>query len=173
MKFPSTIFTAFILITSIVRAESLFERDLIAAREQHDKAIASAIDPINRRYQTTLEQLLRKATQANDLDAALKIQNELKSTRPVASPIDLRTTLEGTEWTWERPGVSEWVKFNKDGTLLHKIGWTGTWKIAGPRSVTITTPNNTTSVLEFNENATAYKAISGKHEKDGLTGKKK
>ena len=173
MKSPFAVFAALIFCASTLRAESAFEREFTQAREQRDKAIASAVDPINRRYQTTLEQLLRKATQANDLDAALKIQNELKSIRSVSPSIDLRAAIEEKEWTWERPAVFEWIKFKRDGTLQHQAGWNGTWKIAGPRSVNITTPNNTSGVLEFNENATAYKATSGKHQKEGVTGKPK
>ena len=163
----------FVLNVASVRADSASERELTQAREQRDKAVAFAVEPINRRYQATLEQLLRKATQANDLETAVKIQNELKTLQPASSSTDLRTAIEGKEWTWERPGVSEWIKFNKGGTLLHKVGWTGTWEIAGPRTVNITTPNNSSAVLEFNDSANSYKAIAGRQQQEGVHGKKK
>lgn len=88
------------------RAESPFERDLKQLQDQRDKALASVITPLDRQYQqlweqlqrvkaerdkasvaakepvlrsyqAALEQLLRRATTANDLDAAMKIKQEM------------------------------------------------------------------------------------------------
>lgn len=62
---------------SAVAADSPFERDLKQLTEQREKALATAVDPINRRYQASLDQLLQRATQAKDLDAAVKIREAL------------------------------------------------------------------------------------------------
>lgn len=171
MKLPSIAFTALILSTSALYAQSQFDRELSQLREQRDKAIATAADPINRRYQTSLEQLLRKATQSNDLESAVKIQNELKGIKPTLLFIELRTAIEGTEWTWERQGVRESMTFGKDGVLKHQF-FTGKWEIIKPRSVRITSANSE-GILEFNEDITTYKAVSGNVEKDGVKGRKK
>ena len=66
----------FILITFSVSAAlyaTPFEQELAQLQEQRAKALATASDPINRRYAVSLEQLLRRATQANDLDSAIKM----------------------------------------------------------------------------------------------------
>ena len=70
---------ATLIVASIpcLHAESLFERELKQLRDQRDKAVAAAAEPINRRYQASLEQLLRRATQGNDLETALKIKQEM------------------------------------------------------------------------------------------------
>jgi hypothetical protein len=60
-------------------ADATIERDLALAREQHAKAIAQANDPIHRRHAATLESLAKRATQAGDLELALKIKEELRS----------------------------------------------------------------------------------------------
>ena len=44
---------------------------------QRDQAITAATEPINRKYKEGLELLLRRATQASDLDAALRIRQTL------------------------------------------------------------------------------------------------
>ena len=51
-----------------------FDRQLAELSAQRDKAIADASQPILVRYRTALEVLLKKAMQANDLDAAVKIK---------------------------------------------------------------------------------------------------
>ncbi len=60
-----------------LRAETPAERELKLLHEQRDKAVAAAVEPIHRKYQAALEQLLRRATQANDLETALKIKQEM------------------------------------------------------------------------------------------------
>ena len=64
-------------VTATLLAESPIEREFKQLREQRDKTIAAAIDPINRKYQVSLDQLLRRATQTNDLETALKIKQEM------------------------------------------------------------------------------------------------
>src|SRR4051812_3131455 len=52
-------------------------RELNQIEDQHTKAVAAALEPITRRYQVALEQLLKRATQTNDLDTALKIKERI------------------------------------------------------------------------------------------------
>lgn len=163
--------TALCFVPLSLYSESQSERELAQLREQRDKAIAAAVDPINRRYHASLDQLLRKATQSNDLEAAVKIQNELKGIQPTSLLLDLRASIEGTQWTWERPGVRESMTLRKDGVVQHDF-FTGKWEIIGPRSVRIYASKSDT-VLEFNEEVTSYKATSGEPEKKGVKGRKK
>ena len=71
--------TLILLTLSAARllAESLMERELKLLQEQREKALASVSEPINRKYQASLEQLLRRAMQTNDLDGAVKIKQEM------------------------------------------------------------------------------------------------
>ena len=77
MKSPVSVFFFLAIVASSLQAETPFEREYKLLRDQRDKAIAAAIDPINRRHQASLDQLLRRATQGNDLETALKIKQEL------------------------------------------------------------------------------------------------
>ncbi len=102
MKHKITFSIVLIVLTSTssIFAQSLFERDLQQLKEQRDKAILTATDPINRRYKVALEQLIGRATQAKDLESAVKAKAELT---------DLATVLPGTSWLW---GGNESMKFS-------------------------------------------------------------
>lgn len=130
----------FVLISTVVWAETSFERELAQLKDQHEKAIAAAVEPINRRHQSSLEQLLRRATQANDLAAANKIKAEIDGSADVAvssgetvtSPNAVRKALVGA-WNWESKKVKSWGTFMPDGhfnmdtsSYLVKIGSKGT-----------------------------------------------
>lgn len=95
-----SIVVAILASASSTFAQSLFERDLQQLKDQRDKAITAATDPINRRYKAALEQLISHATQAKDLEAAVKAKTELT---------DLATVLPGTSWLW---GGTESMKFS-------------------------------------------------------------
>ena len=65
-----------------VYGESDFERELKQLVEQRDKARAAAIAPIDAKFKVAAEQLLRRATQRGDLEAANKINAAIGSTLP-------------------------------------------------------------------------------------------
>jgi hypothetical protein len=107
MKFPSILGSlALVAIVyafscDFANAESPYERDLKQLIEQRDKAITAATAPIIDRFKANAEQLLRRATQAGDLDAANKIKASIGGGTPVSTtgPIkDLRKQLSGTTW---------------------------------------------------------------------------
>ena len=90
-------------------ADSQFGTELKQLQDQREKALAAATEPVNRRHQAALESLLRRATQANDLDAALKIKEELQKLGSAAPPPgsvsgvtveSLTNRLIGTKWTY-------------------------------------------------------------------------
>src|SRR5688572_29904440 len=71
---PINIAVTLCAFVSAASGESAFERDLKQLIDQRDKAIAAAAAPINTRFNTAAEQLLRRATQSGDLDSANKIK---------------------------------------------------------------------------------------------------
>ena len=89
MKYKTTIrvFAGVLCTSSFLFGESAFERDFQQLKAQRDKTISTAIEPINRRYIESLGQLLRRATQSNDLDAAFKIKNEMQTLSPSVSGV--------------------------------------------------------------------------------------
>ena len=111
-------------------ADLSFASDLAQLSEQRDKAISAATEPINRRYQTSLEQLLRKATQANDLETAVKIKEAISAL--LQSGVTA-TQMIGT-WTERRANVPAVPRvFKENGVFLHESGMICHWKIDGQR----------------------------------------
>ena len=99
----SLLLTATIIAT--LHAETPSEREFKQLRDQRDKAVAAAIEPINRRYQSSLDQLLRRATQANDLETALKIKQEMGTpldpkmgTEPKKDPTGMTIVFGAYSW---------------------------------------------------------------------------
>lgn len=167
MKYSAT-FTLFVILVSASFAaeETQYERELKALTEQRDKAVAAAAEPINRRYQTALEQLLRKATQANELEVAVKIKANLASIPNATQPAkrkpktteELKEYLDGTTWMIAHgsPNAkgSQTVTFNKNGTVKHSEGGTGPLQFLSPRSIKLWTDHSAT----LNENLTQFRA---------------
>lgn len=100
---------AFTATTSGIAAESPFERELKQLTADRDKSAAVALDPINKRFRVGLEQLLKRATQANALDDAIKIREALgtpaagapsaPATVSKTAAHNLQRKLIGTQWT--------------------------------------------------------------------------
>ncbi|TLD69963.1 hypothetical protein FEM03_14625 [Phragmitibacter flavus] len=114
---------------NLLLADSPFQRELKQLHEQHEKAVAAAVDPVNRRHQAALEQLLRRATQSNDLQTAVQIQEALAALG-VVQGMDAGSVIG--KWTFRpasRPPVDRELK--PDGTVTKEGGGTGTWKIEG------------------------------------------
>jgi hypothetical protein len=64
-------------LASPLFAASQYERELAQLIAQREKALAEVSEQINRRHQDALNQLLRRAMQSNDLEAAIKIRAAL------------------------------------------------------------------------------------------------
>ena len=126
-----------------VFAQSSVERELELLREQRAKALAAAADPINRRYQEGLTKLIDRATQAKDLETALKIKEELSllaydgaaSGSSKVGSISVKaddpvSKLPTTSWYW---GPNKTMKFTflRDGRFSgHFKG--ATWRPVSP-----------------------------------------
>lgn len=112
-----------------------FESELAQLQAQHARALAAAAEPVNRRQIAALEALQRRATQANDLETAIKIKAELAKLVTATSGTNatsaagesLSARLVGTKWVWFG---SETLTFESDG----KAVWNGRrepwpWKV--------------------------------------------
>ena len=158
MNFIVTIAVLMALFTTAVRAESSYERELQQLTEQRDKAIAAAVDPINRRYQTSLEQLLKRATQGNDLVTAVKIKAQIEkihSAAPPDSEAQFRSALMRSKWSWRGIDI---LTFTDSGEAnLSKANSTSKYKITGQRTVVLTSKvSGRTATLEFNASVTEF-----------------
>ena len=150
-RFIALSFLSTTLFASSVFGESPIERELAQVAEQRDKALAAAADPIQRKYHATLEQLLRRAMKANDLDAALKIKNELKKLPRTDGDQrnDLANSLRGSKWTWEPP--NGFVTFDASGKMTASAGWSCSWEVTAPKTVTLSSTNSGKTTLQFDE----------------------
>ncbi len=149
-----TVFTLF--FNASLFAQSPIERELAQAKEQRDKALTTAAEPIQRKYQATLEQLLRRAMQANDLEAAIKIKGEIKKLPRTNAEErnDLANALRGSKWTWEPPNGT--VAFDNAGKMTASAGWSCSWEVTAPRTVTLRSPESGTATLQFDEEFTKF-----------------
>jgi hypothetical protein len=145
-----TSIAAALVATSVpILAASPIEQEFKQLQQQRDKAIADATDPINRRYQVALEQLLRKATQANDLDAALKIRQFLQGQAQPAEKSNGREFIG--RWTIAMPdnGWHAEVEIKKDGTYHQTSpagGFDEVWEATGD---TLKLTNKTKGINTF------------------------
>lgn len=142
---------ALALLAGPLLAESTFEREMNLLKDQHAKAMAAATEPLLQRYKTSLEQLLKRATQANDLDAAIKIREQIAAlAADAAAPTDTgkqKNTVEGLqrlllsgEWSWaskksEIESAPVKITFTKDGKMLMLGKPMGSYKVTGPTTV--------------------------------------
>jgi hypothetical protein len=131
-----------IATTTLVMAQLSFERDLAQLKEQRDQAKAAVVEPIERRYQAALEQLLRKATQGNDLETAVKVKEELEkfpsASDPRNTPLELIGIWEVTDTVTGGRAVRE---FKPSGKLVSTDPPGGHWVINGSKLiVTYTDP---------------------------------
>jgi hypothetical protein len=103
-----------VALSGAAKAESPFIREMTQLQQQRDRALAAAGDPIQRSYRTNLEALLRRASQANDLQAVGVLRAELEKaggaapgvaaqpSQPAnAAAVDVLTSrLVNTKWVW-------------------------------------------------------------------------
>ena len=129
-------------------------RELEELKKDQEKAVAAALNPVNRRYQASLEALLRQAMEANDLHTANLVNAELKklgvavgNVPAFKSPVtaeNFEKRLIGTQWiyfgketiTFLEGGKAQW----KDSPVL----WSWSVKNAGSRVIEGENPNKNT-----------------------------
>jgi len=129
-------------------AESANERDFKQLRANRDKAMATAAEPINRRYKEEVEKLFKRATQAAELDLAKELQAELQvlggtaavmavsgtgtpqTTTSTGDKTDLRKLFEETQWV-SVSGEATFI-FRRGGKIDGNTGWPQCYTIEGP-----------------------------------------
>ena len=149
---------------SPLSGQTAFETELSLLQQRRDKALAAAVDPIDRRYEIALEALLKKATQAGDLDAALKLREMLKEVTP-AAPVQetAEQLLKKGEWTWfsgAKPHGT--IKFLDDNKMKKTEGlyFLGSWKMTGLRKFEIHDVSGNHWTFEFNMETKEAKVIA-------------
>jgi hypothetical protein len=123
-----TLLTLLLAFAASSYGESPYERDLKQLIADRDKARAAAEAPIAARFKASAEQLLKKATQAGDLDAANKIKEAIG---PDASGTGAgRDFIKSTLWGWYvGPNTQRvaTIKLGDNGkvetTLNFIVGW--------------------------------------------------
>lgn len=135
----SVIISLTILWPACLHAESPFVRELTQLQQQRDRELAAAEDLVRRNYRQGIETLLRRATEANDLEAVSMLRTELQKLGGVdlsrqATPTQassgaeaLASRLIGTKWVWFG---GETITFLADGKAEWSTGkqiWP--WKV--------------------------------------------
>jgi len=156
--------------TALVAQSSSFERELEQLLKQRDAAIEAALAPINDKFKTAAEQILRRATQANDLRAAQKVTEAIEAGEtPEVEPVkDLRKHISGTKWNAEdpaslRPGLAESLVFTDEtvepGGYRYEVSSSRTLTIVfpgGDRQVMTLTKGGKQLELEFQQRKIVY-----------------
>lgn len=142
-----------------VNAQSSYEREFQQLTEQRDKAAAAALAPIDRRYHELLGQLLKRATQANDLTTAVKIQAKLDESNSGSTPeAQLRTSISRAKWKWTGAGANTFV-FTPEGEVTLSNS-KATYKVTGGREIVLTSETSKrTATITFNSTFTKFNGI--------------
>jgi len=115
MKTKTITISILFLFASPIFADSLIQQQFELASEARQQALAEAAIPINRKYLSYLEQLLRRATQNNELDVAIKIK---------AAIDDLKiTTTKDSLYIY----VGSWMLVDGDYKDVRKLYKNGKW----------------------------------------------
>ncbi len=144
MKLPIVLIS--LLFAMRASGESPLARDLKRLTEDRDRALAAVADPIQLKYRSLLEQLMRKAVANQDLDTAVQIKEAIaripvtaleKGLQPKTAE-QLKEFLNKTSWniTTNSPsGEAEYtLTFNRNGTFKHSDGRTGGYETSGPNT---------------------------------------
>jgi hypothetical protein len=120
------------------RAATDTARDFDRATLEHDRAVAAALEPIHRRYRAELENLLRRATQSNDLDTAVRIKQQLEKLGP-NTPANLPAGKAEAIGVWgfknNADGHTGSVEIHADNTYSSNGKRIGRWAIEGNQIV--------------------------------------
>ncbi|RYD31808.1 MAG: hypothetical protein EOP87_14015 [Verrucomicrobiaceae bacterium] len=137
--------------------------DIERLQMARDEAVAKATAPIDKKFRESLEALMKRATQAGDLEAANAIKAKIEELRPKGVEV-----LEGT--TWASKNHNTVIHFKKGGKMIEE--WSGgpsenSWKRVSPKEVKVTS-KSTGKEFKFTLNEAGDEI---KREGDGLTWK--
>jgi len=83
-------------------AKTLQDKELMRLVDQRDKAAALAAGPAERRFDLATQQLIRKATQTGNLDAAIKLKDMIAEAKTSAASAPIEVAKVGSK----SPGAS-------------------------------------------------------------------
>jgi hypothetical protein len=116
-------------------AQSDAAREFQQLTDQRNKAIEAAAEPINRRYKSDLEALLRRATQIGDLTTAVKVKEAIARLGGSSSAPTSASNPVG-KWRFVINGRGYIRTFHDDGTVTGQgPNETGTWRVSGGKIV--------------------------------------
>ncbi|MES2657820.1 MAG: hypothetical protein V4689_04335 [Verrucomicrobiota bacterium] len=157
-----------LLVAAGASAESPFTRDFKKLTEDRDRALAAVSDPIQLKYKALLEQLMQKATSAQDLDAAIQIKEAIakiptpasvKNEQPKTAE-ELKEFLHRTKWDISNSSptaeATYTLTFNKNGTFKHTDGRTGGYEALGPKTFKMWGHDTAT----LNDGFTEFRAVA-------------
>ena len=105
---------------------------------ERERALAAAAEPINRRYQTSLEALLKRATVTNDLDTAVRIKQVLEKLS-AKTPATLSPAIVSVVGPWKfrnnSDGHAGSVEVNADGSYSVDGKIIGKWEIKADKLI--------------------------------------
>lgn len=114
-------------------ADGAYEREFNELKKRREEALAAAAQPIERRFRSELEALLRRATQGGDLDTALKVKQQL-GTFGGATVAGGGATQPGVVGSWSlewENGEKRECEVKPDGTWVMGGKKAGRWNITG------------------------------------------
>ena len=136
-------------------AASPYEVELAKLTAQRDKALAQVSEPINRRYQDALNQLMRKAMQSNDLDASIKIRAAL-----AAMGLPAASARFVARWVY---GESKsLIRFLPSGSFDEKWeGLTneGKWQVTSESEAKVTYKSGKVHIFSLSEDGKSIKRL--------------
>ena len=133
-------------LVMLLPAAADVDRQLAEITEARDKALARVSEPIHKQYILALQDLFKKATQANDLDGAVKVKAALDALDPNAKGSRFRGT-------WTAPGGSTTIEFTNTGVF--REFWNnqiqeGKWKAVSDVEAKMTLKNGNEYVFQLN-----------------------
>lgn len=132
------IFATFALAAPL---DSQFTRELQQLQEGRDKAVSAALEPIHQKYLANLERLLKKATQAGDLDSANKVKAAIQNHRNNFTGNVAVEQFYG-KWICRSGPWSDTRELKANGWVSCKLDGLAKWAAAGDE-LRIDFPNGT------------------------------
>ena len=130
----NTILILLIALGSPAKAQTSFAAEFSKLKEQRQKELDAAAEPVNRHYVEAFQQLLRRASTGGDLDTALKVREDLErlgvttstGAAPLAGTVAAATQsfehrMIGSTWTLTTENKVETVELKAKGELI--LGW--------------------------------------------------
>ncbi len=138
------------------------DKELAALRTRYQAAVESATTPLRNKYLVELEEMKKRALERKDLDAAVKVDEEIKLIKPAPQPGQIRSAddlsryLADSTWSWgrsESDAVSR-LTFRRDGTCVINKDAPVSWSVVDEKTVKM----GDSSMLKFNANHQRFTA---------------